>query len=264
MALKTLEELNRDFLIEGPTQEQKTKYQPITPCVIEVELPRTTRLRGAEKRGSGTPESCKEQTKPKRPKKKRGLFTAISDMLFSLAIIMILFVVLIPSSDGGAPKMIFDYSYFTVLSPSMQDEIPQGSFILVKQVDPLKLKKGDNITFMVDRNTSVTHKIIDIYENYNSSEARGFQTQGVNNINPDPDIVYEANIVGKVVFVLPAVGAILSNLAANAFLVFIIFSLCVLLSFFLRGLFPIPVKLMENKSRFKQSGRAENVQKARG
>jgi len=190
-----------------------------------------------EYHGPETSDNNGELSAEKYPKKKYGLLTVISDMLFSLAIIMIVFVVAVNGSDGSAPKMFFNYSYFTVQTPSMQDEIPRGSFILVKRTDPSKLVIGDNITYMADRSTSVTHKITAIYENYDKSGARGFVTQGVNNPNPDHEIVYEANVVGKVIFILPVAGVVLSYLGENAFLVFILFGLCVLFSFFLRGAF---------------------------
>ena len=135
MALRTLEELNRAFMAGSPAHEQ-TKFEPITPLVIEVALPGTMKPPGIDGRKPEDAGIYEKHPKQKRQKKKRGLFTAISDMLFSLAIIMILFVVLIPGSEGGTPKTILDYSYFTVLTPSMQDEIPQGSFILVKKADP--------------------------------------------------------------------------------------------------------------------------------
>lgn len=192
MLLKTLEELNRDFMTDSQASKKKIGLKPIKPLV---------------------------------------------NILFFLAIIMILVISLVPGSDNGAPKMIFDYSYFTVLTPSMQDEIPQDSFILVKKVNPWELKTGDNITYMIDRSISVTHKIIDIYENYDNSGARGFQTQGVNNINPDQNIVYEANVVGKVVLVLPGAGAVLSKLSENIFIIIVLLSICLLLSFFFRGVF---------------------------
>jgi signal peptidase len=213
------------------------ELQPITPRVIEVEPPQTRKappVKVGALQAQKMPEAPLEQN---HPKKRRGLLTSISDMLFSLAMFMILLVVLTSGSGNGAPKKFFNYSYFTVVTPSMQDEIPQGSFILVKQVDPLELKEGDNITYMADQSTSVTHKILNIYENYGSSGARGFTTYGINNANPDEDIVYEANVVGKVIFVLPVAGAVLTKLGENVFLVFLIFGLCVLFSFLIRGLF---------------------------
>ena len=170
-------------------------------------------------------------------KKNRSLFGLISDILFYTALFIVMLSVLTSGSKDGAPRMFMGYSYFTVLTSSMQDEIPRGSFILVRETDPQELNAGDNITYMRDASTTVTHKIIDIYENYQNSGARGFQTKGVNNINPDKDIVYEANVVGKVILVLPRVGAIISSLKENIYIVFIIFGLCVALSFLLRRLF---------------------------
>jgi signal peptidase len=237
MALKTLEELNRAFLAHNQTHKHKTVFDPIIPLIIEVEVPKTMEPPGTETlkpKDSGT-----HERKPilKRLNKRSGLHVAMSGILFSFAIVMILFVVLMSGSASGKHNTIFRYAYFTVATSSMQDEIPQGSFILVKQVDPMELEVGENITYMVDQSTSVTHKVVNIYEDYNSSGARGFQTKGVNNTNPDHDIVYEANVVGKVILVLPVVGAVLSNLSKNIFLALIIFGLCMLLSFFLRSVY---------------------------
>jgi len=169
-------------------------------------------------------------------KNKRGALVIISDILFYLAILIILFSALIPSS-GGSPRGIMGYSYFTVLTSSMQDEIPKGSFILARKTDPQKLAVGDNITYIRDRSATVTHKIVDIYENYQNSGARGFQTKGVNNTGPDKDIVYEANVVGKVILVLPAAGAVIYYLGANIHIVLIFLGLGVIISLAFRALF---------------------------
>ena len=180
-------------------------------------------------------------TRPSRTVKRiRGKFAVISDILFYLAMLMLLITVLTSGGNSGSPKVIMGHSYFTVLSSSMQDEIPKGSFILVRRTNPRELRIGDNITFMRDRYTSVTHKITDIYEDYQKSSAIGFQTKGVNNIAPDKEIVYESNVVGKVIFVLPLAGAAISWLGAHLYIVLIIFGLFVILSFCLRGLFSKP------------------------
>ena len=170
-------------------------------------------------------------------KKHRGLFAVISDVLFYLALFIVMLSVITSGAKDDAPRMFMGYSYFTVLTASMQDEIPQGSLIIVRQTDSQELKIGDNITYMRDADTTVTHKITDIYDDYQNSGARGFQTKGVNNTNPDKDIVYEVNVVGKVILVLPGVGAAISSLKENIYIVFIIFGLFVALSFLIRRLF---------------------------
>ena len=258
--LKSLDELNLEFQAETMTElhnEVPERFEPINeispispinpiefinpieslefinPSVMEIEeIEETEEI---EEIG----DIKKNRRFRKNKKEKRSIFALVSDMLFYLAILMVLFSALTyaPGNGNGSPRMFLGYSYFTVLTPSMQDEIPKGSFILVKETDPRELNIGDNITFMKDANTSVTHKIADIYENYENSGARGFQTKGVNNVNPDRDIVYESNIVGKVILVIPAAGAVISYLRAHIYIVFIIFGLCVILSFLLRGLF---------------------------
>ena len=136
-----------------------------------------------------------------------------------------------------APKVLFGYSCFTVLTGSMQDEIPKDSFIIVHKTDPSYLQIGDNITFTKGTGTYVTHKIVDIRENYENSRIRGFQTKGTNNLNPDDDIVFGRDIVGKVVFVLPWVGTAISYLSTHLYVVLIVFVLFMIMSFSLRGLF---------------------------
>lgn len=225
MALKTLGELNQDFSIGREMRahmthsERLTRYEPITPKVIDLQPP-----------------GGSERIESQMQRKGRNVFAFISNIVFYLAIVMIMITVLSSGSENGSPKTLFGYSYFTVISKSMQDEIPMGSFILVKHIDAGNLEIGDTITYIRDRNTSVTHKIVGIYENYNKSGARGFQTKGVNNVNPDSDVVYEANVVGKVIFSVPYLGAAMSWLAVNVYLVFIIFGLCVIISFCIRGL----------------------------
>jgi signal peptidase len=184
-------------------------------------------------------------------KRRIQVISIVSDVFFYVAILIIFIQILTSDGTSGAPKMIFRYSFFTVVSESMQDEIPKGSFIVVRRTEPAQLSIGDNITYMRDSSTSVTHQIIDIYEDFQGGGSRGFQTKGVNNLNPDPGIVHESNVLGKVVFVIPVAGAIISYLNTNILLLVVIFVLCIILSFSLRGLFAKPRKdqmLEENVS----------------
>jgi len=102
-----------------------------------------------------------------------------------------------------------------VLSNSMYGEIPKGSLIVVRQTDPQSLKVGDNITYKRDRTTTVTHKIVEIHENYSDSGARGFRTMGINNTGPDTGIVYADSIIGVVSCCIPGLGSVLAYIADN-------------------------------------------------
>jgi len=250
MSLKSLDEINREYVFERFANYKNGEAVLIPPSSLiqlETELPETDETAAAA-----------EMTEERSNSNKRGTITIISDILFYLAIVLILFSAMTAGS-GGAPKVIMGYSYFSVLSASMQDEIPKGSFILVKQTDPQDLSKGDNITYMRDRSMSVTHKIINIYENYQNSGATGFQTKGINNANPDEDIVYESNVVGKVILVVPVLGVAISYLAENIYIVFIIFGLCLILSFCIRGVFEkTERKQAQNQLRFRKAAVSGN------
>ena len=246
MALKTLEEINREFMTNSPAREQKISFEPITPFAIgfepikpraiEVKLPVLMPHPIVEGRDPDASEKSDKQSGRSRQKKRRGVLTTISDVLFSLTIITILVFILNSGSSNRGPKTFFGHSYFSVQTSSMQDEIPKGSFILVKHTDPRALEVGDNITFMHDKTTSWTHKIDGIIEDDNNSGTRAFRTRGVNNANADKDVVKEDDVVGKVVLVIPKLGAILMKLGQNIILIFIIFSLCILLTLAARGL----------------------------
>ena len=183
----------------------------------------------------------------KKTKKQRNILRITSDTLFYLAILAILFFTVTYGAHNGVPRTLLGFSYFRVLSSSMQDEIPKDSFLLVRKTDADTLQIGDNITFVKDVNTVTTHQIAAVYENYNDSGARGFQTKGVNNVDPDEDIVYAANVVGKVIAVSPRAGAAISYLVTHMHIVFIIFGLFIILSFWLRGVFAGGKDWMDDK-----------------
>ena len=245
MAIKTLQEINNEFMLarEESTQiRESTKKKRTAFAGWIAKKKKSVFVASAERK---TRAALAADTKKKKratlaadtKKKKRTAFAVLADMLFYLAIIAIFFTLLSPGTDSGRPRSILGYSYFTVVSNSMKDEIPKGSFVLVRETPPHELMEGDNITFMRGRYDPVTHQIIAIYENYDSSGARGFVTMGTNNLHPDDDIVYEANVIGKVVLVIPNLGAAITYLGANIHIVFIFLAICILASFGIRGVF---------------------------
>ena len=106
----------------------------------------------------------------------------------------------------GDKKPIFGYSFMNVLTWSMEPEIPQGALVLVKKIDTNAIQIGDDITFTKDPETSITHRVIGITEDFQNSGKRGFETQGIANDTPDFDIVPAVNVAGKVMFRVPKLG----------------------------------------------------------
>lgn len=108
--------------------------------------------------------------------------------------------------------------YYTVkymISPAMQDVIPQGSAMLVKYVDAGELKVGDDITYSPGKGRIITHRIIDIFENYDDTGMIGFQMKGTKNPAPDVNVVLETDVIGRVDFHIPKVGSFLSGVPAS-------------------------------------------------
>ena len=122
---------------------------------------------------------------------------------------------------------------YVVLSGSMEPTYHVGSLIYVKDVNYKELKAGDPITYMLNENTVVTHRIIEVMVDENDPDTIRYFTKGDANDMPDGSSVHYKNIIGKPVFTIPYLGYI-SNyiqnppgtyvaLAAGAILVMLVF-----------------------------------------
>lgn len=146
-------------------------------------------------------------------RRREQLKKAAGNVLFYLALALALVAaVFIRTARKGAPVRIAGYSGMLVLSESMQDVIPKGSFILTKHVEPEELQIGDDITFMVNPTTSVTHRIVDIRPQAGGTPI--IRTQGVNNPTADTPVAVE-NIVGKVVYHSLTLGLLAKGVGDN-------------------------------------------------
>ena len=148
--------------------------------------------------------------------KEKGRFWWIGEAVFYLLLVgVIVGAFLIKSNSGGRPTLIAGYSGFTVLTSSMEDTIPKGSLVITKSVDPNSLKIGDDITYMSSATSTITHRIVEIREDYMDTDARAFITKGTMNKNQDKNPVAAANVVGKVVFHSKMLGSMATFLSKN-------------------------------------------------
>ena len=174
-----------EYASDAPFPRVREECEPSGPGVQALSPPTAPRGGG---RASQKPGSARGQ-----------VAHAAGDVVFYLAIVLLLAgAVLIRSARHGAPVSIAGYSGLVVLSESMQDVIPKGSFILTRHVEPESLQIGDDITFMVNSETCVTHRIVDIRPQPDGTLA--FQTKGVHNQTPDSNLAAAGNVVGKVVY----------------------------------------------------------------
>ena len=178
MALKSLQELNNDFIEKNQAHEHSAGE-----CSVD-----------------------ESRAKTVLQAKKKVILTAMA---------VLLLLVLVFGAVALNSNNFFGYSFFAVLSNSMYDEIPKGSLIVVRQTDPQSLKVGDTITYKRDRTTTVTHRVVEIHENYNDSGTRGFTTMGINNADPDTGIVYADSVIGLVSYCIPGLGSVLTYIMDN-------------------------------------------------
>jgi signal peptidase len=96
----------------------------------------------------------------------------------------------------------------------MEPAYPVGSLIYVKAVDCKELKVGDPITYRLDEDTVVTHRIIEVLIDEEDPNTIRYFTQGDANDIPDATSVHCKNILGTPVFAIPYMGYV-SNYIQN-------------------------------------------------
>ena len=172
--------------------------------------------------------------------KKPGKIKAICfNLVFYLTLVVIVLGVFLfmGTNTAGPPKDIAGFSAMMVLTRSMQNTIPQNALIVTKQVDPTTIRIGDDITYLMSNNTTVTHRVIHIQNNYAGTGQPGFETQGTMNEKPDAEIVIASNVVGRVIFQSLALGRGILYIRAHIMWVGIFTGLIIALSIALRVVF---------------------------
>lgn len=118
----------------------------------------------------------------------------ISHIIFVILLILVL-LLFVPNFIG--------FKTFSVVSGSMEPNIPVGSLVYTKSVEFEDLKAGDVISYKLSEDSMVTHRIDSLNE-----EQHTLVTKGDANDNVDGSEVQESQIVGKVTFSIPLLGFI--------------------------------------------------------
>jgi signal peptidase len=178
------------------------------PATLEVVAPESATLEAVAPEPATlevvAPESTAPEAMPPKPavdsQRRKSVAAKLSSVIFYTVIVSMLLLALVAGGRGDAPKSLLKFSIFTVLTRSMQSEIPQYSFIVTHETDPKTLEPGDDITYLLQDGRTITHRIIAAYDDYQSTGEVAFETQGIENPAPDAEIVYGRNVVGKVIF----------------------------------------------------------------
>ncbi len=116
----------------------------------------------------------------------------ISRLLFVFLLILVL-LLFVPNFVG--------FKTFSVISGSMEPNIPVGSLVYTKSVEFEDLEVGDVVSYKLSENTMVTHRVNSINTDNNT-----LITKGDANDNVDGSEVQNSQIVGKVIFTVPYLG----------------------------------------------------------
>lgn len=169
------------------------------------------------------------QNKAIEEKKPNNILKILSNIIF--IIFMIIMITLIINTGkariAGTEPSILGHKFYIVEGGSMSPTIRVGSLIIVKELEPKEIEKGDIITFHGLGNSLVTHRVLNV-ENNSSS----FITKGDANGTEDALPVDADEIVGKVVLSIPFIGSILAIL--NTKIGLLLFIIVILISILLR------------------------------
>ncbi|MDO4268760.1 MAG: signal peptidase I [Eubacteriales bacterium] len=144
----------------------------------------------------------------------------------------ILIVLIVAAAVMLAGVRLAGIQIFAVLSGSMEPAYSTGSLLYVAKTDYRNLKAGDPITFMMDEDVVVTHRIVEVVPDAEDPRVLRFRTKGDANNVEDGSLVHYKNIIGKPVFSIPKLGYVVDfvqhppgmylGIAAGAFLLMLI------------------------------------------
>lgn len=126
----------------------------------------------------------------------RKLAKWLVGIVLVLVVMVAILAILLPS--------IFAHGLAIVYSASMAPAMPAGSLAITGPVDPNTIEVGDIIAFNPpwDEDVTVSHRVVDVIE----GESPAFVTKGDANEDPDPFVIPEENVIGRVSFHIPYVG----------------------------------------------------------
>lgn len=180
-------------------------------------------------------EKVKESAKPMS--KKQKIFGIIGNITFYiLLIVTVLGIAIFGSQEPDAPPrgLPGGISFLTVLTGSMEPTLPINSLVILRATDPNTLEVGDIVTYLRPNNTTVTHRIIEVIENYRGTQERGFRLQGDNNTLADSEVVLAVNVIGIIIYNNLFLGQVVLFIQQNIVLIVIYLVLLVALIYVIK------------------------------
>jgi signal peptidase len=154
--------------------------------------------------------------------KKNILKTFFSALWWCAVVLLALILINIFGAKltGKVPK-VFGYSIINIVSGSMEDEIPEGSYILIKRIDTQKTNQDDIICFY-SRNPQIygmpnTHRVAE--DPIRNGEKIEFVTKGDANPTNDKETARGEDVIGIYVKRLDKLTAISDALSGKTMII---------------------------------------------
>lgn len=156
----------------------------------------------------------------KRNQKIKKILFIILYLLLIPTILFSIFLMLVELGNSDEVPSFFDMDVYIVVSESMSPKINVNDIVLVKKgYTNEQYKVGNIITYVRADGEIITHRIEEITK---VGLLKAYITKGDNNDEPDNFIVNYDQIIGKVVCVMPKLGAIVNLLKNKLF-----FTMCI-------------------------------------
>ena len=132
------------------------------------------------------------------------LLDALCIFIAGFAVLVLLSVVM--TKSGDAPN-IFGYSFFRVITGSMEPTIATDSFVITRRADPEEIREGEIISYYspdptLEGNVN-THRVVSVIRD---GQRLLFETRGDANSIADSYLVDSVNVIGRVVFTSALLG----------------------------------------------------------
>lgn len=159
--------------------------------------------------------------------------------------VAVLIVGIIGAKLRGEVPRFFGFSVVNIISGSMGDEIPEGTYILIRKTDPAKIREDNIICFYSDdpdiKGYPNTHRVVKVIEGENGTE---FVTKGDANPKEDPVTAKADKLIGKHVKNLEGMTRFVASLEGNGLFIFMAIMSCLCVVFMVTPMF---IKSSEQK-----------------
>ncbi|MTD38394.1 signal peptidase I [Erwinia sp. CPCC 100877] len=181
-------------------------------------LPNAKKRQSAPRSQKNAPPHARKK-KVSKTSKKNPVYAFLFNLIFYSFILFMVIGSILFATSKSAERSVLGYRIFGVLTDSMVPRDPKtqkggfhsGDIIIVKNIDGEAASVGDIITFRpsLESKAFLTHRVKKKLDHLGETKGTYYITQGDANLAEDVP-VNAKQVVGKKIFVIPKVGAVLT------------------------------------------------------